>query len=508
MRRRIVLFFNRVFHLNINSTNQSRMDDNLKIIWGNCLIFMRDNLAALEENSDLKKLENSFDLLFNSVYPLSLIDGNLTLLVPSEFYKEYIEENYLPLLSAALKRYIGKGVKLWYSVASVPKKEEKTEMPKVSASVQAPKISVQEVRPPMPAGTNMNHFAMPGINRVKVDSNLNPILTFDNFIEGESNKFASTVAKTISARPGQTAFNPLFIHGGVGVGKTHLAHAVGLEVKNKFPDKVVVYLSSEKFIQQFVAAAKAQNKADFGNFYQMVDVLIIDDIQFLSGKGATQDMFFHIFDHLHQNGKQIILTSDKAPVDIQDIQERIISRFKWGLSAEIKSPDFDTRKKIISDKLNRDGIVLTEDMIDFLASEVKSNVRELIGVINSVIAHSMIYKSELSLDLLKETINKITTNQKKTINIAHIQEVVCDYFGIQKEQLLSKTRKREIALPRQLAMYFSKEYTTSTYARIGNEMGGKDHTTVMHAYNTIKDYSKVDKEVKKYIKDLKEKIFA
>lgn len=486
------------------------MDENLKMIWANCLVFMRDNLSALEETSDLKKLENSFDLLFNNVYPLSLIDGNLTLVVPSEFYKEYIEENYLPLLSAALKRYIGKGVKLWYSVSSsgISKQDEKTKEPKSSPKIQTPKVPVQKVRPPLHAGANVSHFAMPGINRVEVDSNLNPILTFDNFIEGESNRFAYKAAKAISSRPGQTAFNPLFLHGGVGVGKTHLAHSVGLEVKRKFPEKVVVYLSSEKFIQQFVAAAKSQNKSEFGNFYQMVDVLIIDDIQFLSGKEATQDMFFHIFDHLHQNGKQIILTSDKAPVDIQDIQERIISRFKWGLSAEIKSPDFDTRKKIISDKLNRDGIVLTEDMIDFLASEVKSNVRELIGVINSVIAHSMIYKSDLSLDLLKETINKIATNQKKTINIAHIQEVVCDYFGIRKEQLLSKTRKREIALPRQLAMYFSKEYTSATYARIGDETGGKDHTTVMHAHKTIKDYSEMDKDVKKYIKELKEKIFA
>lgn len=480
------------------------MDENLKIIWGNCVIFMRDNLAALEEGSDLKKLESSFDLLFDRVYPLSLVDGNLTLLVPSDFYKEYIEENYLSLLSSALRKYIGKGVKLWYSVADTqPKKVEKKE------SVTTPKnLHVQEVRPPVQSGAVVSHFAMPGIKKVNIDSNLNPNLTFDNFIEGESNKFASTVAKTISARPGQTSFNPLFIHGGVGVGKTHLAHAVGLEVKNRFPDKVVVYLSSEKFIQQFVAAAKSQNKTDFGNFYQMVDVLIIDDIQFLSGKAATQDMFFHIFDHLHQNGKQIILTSDKAPVDIQDIQERIVSRFKWGLSAEIKSPDFGTRKKIISDKLNRDGIALTEDMVDFLASEVNSNVRELIGVINSVIAHSMIYKSDLSLDLLKETINKIADNKKKTINVAHIQEVVCDYFGIRKEQLLSKARKREVALPRQLAMYFSKEYTSATYARIGDEMGGKDHTTVMHACKTVKNHLEVDKEIKKYVKDLKERIFA
>ncbi len=482
------------------------MDQNLKMIWENCLLFMRDNLSSLEENSDLKKLEGSFDLLFDKVQPLSLVEGNLTLLVPSDFYKEYIEDNYLSLLSVALKKYIGKGVKLWYSVSELKEKgKDKTEVTYKGRGEQYPKV--QEVRPASFVGSVVNPFVVPGIKKVNIDSNLNPALSFENFIEGESNKFAFTVAKTIAGRPGQTSFNPLFIHGGVGVGKTHLAHAIGLEVKNLFPEKVVLYLSSEKFIQQFVAAAKSQNKTDFGNFYQMVDVLIIDDIQFLSGKSATQDMFFHIFDHLHQNGKQIILTSDKAPVDIQDIQERIVSRFKWGLSAEIKSPDFSTRKKIITDKLSRDGIKLTEEMIDFLASEVNSNVRELIGVINSVIAHSMIYKSDLSLDLLKETINKIAANQKKTINIPYIQDVVCDYFGIRKEQLLSKTRKREIALPRQLAMYFSKEYTNATFAKIGEEMGGKDHTTVMYACETIKDVSKVDKEIKKYLKDLKERIF-
>ncbi|MDO5615884.1 MAG: chromosomal replication initiator protein DnaA, partial [Cruoricaptor ignavus] len=346
----------------------------------------------------------------------------------------------------------------------------------------------------------------PGIKKVNVDSNLIPHLSFDNFVEGESNKFASTVAKTIAKRPGATAFNPLFVHGGVGVGKTHLAHAIGLEVKNNFPDKVVLYLSSEKFIQQFISAAKAQNKSDFQNYYQMVDVLIIDDIQFLSGKAATQDSFFHVFDYLHQNGKQIVLTSDKAPVDIQDIQERIVSRFKWGLSAEVKSPDFDTRKKIIVDKLSRDGIVLTEDMVDYLAGEVNTNVRELIGVINSVIAYSTVYKSDLSLELLKDTINKIASTQKKVINIPYIQEVVCDYFSISREQLLSKSRKRDIALPRQLAMYFSKELTNATFSKIGEEMGGKDHSTVMYACDTIKDISKMDKEVKKYVKELSERM--
>lgn len=465
---------------------------------------MRDNLNAAEDNDDLKKLEKSFDLLFDKVQPLSLVNHNLTLLVPSDFYKEYIEDNYLSLLSAALRKNIGKGVKLWYSVMeNKPAGKEKPITQKVKGiSTPAPKI--QEA---MPKAKNLvNPLVAPGIRKVNIESNLIPHLSFDNFVEGESNKFASTVAKSIAKRPGATAFNPLFIHGGVGVGKTHLAHAIGLEIKNNFPEKVVLYLSSEKFIQQFVSAAKAQNKTDFQNYYQMVDVLVIDDIQFLSGKAATQDSFFHIFDYLHQNGKQIVLTSDKAPVDIQDIQERIVSRFKWGLSAEVKSPDFDTRRKIIVDKLSRDGIVLTDDMVDYLAGEVKSNVRELIGVINSVIAYSTIYKSELSLELLKDTINKIASTQKKVINIPYIQEVVCEYFGLNREQLLSKSRKRDIALPRQLAMYFSKELTNATFSKIGEEMGGKDHSTVMYAVETIKDVSKIDKEIKKYVKDLSERM--
>lgn len=482
------------------------MNENLALVWEKCLQFMRDNLNAAEDHSDLKKLENSFDLLFDKVAPISLVDNNLTLMVPSDFYKEYIEDNYLTLLSAALKKYIGKGVKLWYSVMENKPAGKAQPITVNMKGKSTPTPKMQESFPQKFSGNIVNPFVVPGIKKVNIDSNLKADFSFDNYIEGESNKFACTVAKSIAKRPGATAFNPLFLHGGYGVGKTHLGHAVGLEVKNQFPDKIVVYLSSEKFIQQFVAAARAKNQTEFANFYQMVDVLIIDDIQFLSGKAATQDSFFHIFDYLHQNGKQIILTSDRAPVHVMDIQERIVSRFKWGLTAEIKAPDFDTRKTIIVDKLSRDGIHLADDMLDYLATEVNSSVRDLIGVINSVIAYSTVYKSDLSLELLKETISKIASTKKKVINIPYIQDVVCEYFGIKLDQLLSKTRKREIALPRQLAMYFSKEYTNSTFAKIGEEMGGKDHSTVMYACETIKDVSKIDKEVKKYVKELTEKI--
>lgn len=481
-------------------------DENLQTVWSKCLQFMRDNLNAVEDESDLKKLENSFDLLFDKVEPVSLVNQNLTLMVPSDFYKEYIEDNYLTLLSAALKKYIGKGVKLWYSV--MENRPKGTEMP-ITQNVKGNSIAAPKVQEALPIPKNtkaVNPFAVPGIKKINIESHLNPNLSFDNFVEGESNKFASTVAKSIAKRPGETAFNPLFIHGGVGVGKTHIAHAIGLEVKNNYPEKIVAYMSTEKFIQQFVTAAKSQNKMEFINYYQMIDVWILDDIQFLSGKKATQESFFHIFDELHRNNKQIILTSDKAPVDILDVDDRIVSRFKWGLSTEIKSPDFKTRRHIIVDKLSRDGIHLPDDMLNFLAGEVQTNVRELIGVINSVIAYSTIYKVEMSLQLLKDTISKIAANQKKTINIPYIQDVVCEYFGIKKEQLLSKTRKREIALPRQLAMYFAKELTNATFTKIGEEMGGKDHSTVMYACETIKDVSKVDKQISKYVKELSEKI--
>ncbi len=485
------------------------MDQNITLIWQNCLQFMRDNLASIEdETGHMGSAEDSFVLLFSKVKPLSLVDKNLTLLVPSDFYKEYIEENYLSLLSIALRKNIGRGVKLWYSVMeNRPQGKDKPMTVELRGeTVQTPKPQpVPPQRAEQLPSQNRN-FGVAPAPRMNIDSYLNPALSFDNFIEGDSNKMAYTVARTIAKRPGATAFNPLFVHGGVGVGKTHIAHAVGLEVKQHYPEKVVLYVPAEKFIQQFISAAKAHNKVDFANFYQMVDVWIIDDVQFLSSKAATQDMFFHIFDHLHQNGKQIILTSDKAPADIQDIQERIVSRFKWGLSVEIKAPDYQTRRRIIVNKLHRDGIVLGEDLIEYLANEVKTNVRDLIGIINSVVAHSMVFKSEFTVDLLKETIKNITANQEKVINISYIQDVVCQYFGLQKDQLLSRSRKREIALPRQLAMYFSKELTNATFTKIGEEMGGKDHSTVMYACDTIRDTAKVDKEIKKYIRELREKI--
>lgn len=477
------------------------MEQNLSLLWNKCVELMRDNLDKLEAFTGRKETLHSFDLTFKGVSPISLENSELKLLSPSDFQKDYIESNYAPLLKAALIKCFGKVKLFWYrpSINNNISIEEKVQSLRLSPPPIKPQMVTPKVR------ETINPMIAPGVKKINIESNLIPHLSFDSFVEGESNRFASTAAKSIAKRPGATAFNPLFLYGGVGVGKTHLAHATGLEIKKNFPDKVVLYISSEKFIQHFMSVVRG-DRSSFHNYYQMIDVLIIDDIQFLTGKEATQESFFHIFEYLHQNGKQIILTSDRAPVDIQDIQDRIVSRFKWGLSAEIKSPDFDTRKSIIVDKLSRDGIVLTDDMLDYLAGEVSTNVRELIGVINSVIAYSTIYKSDLTLDLLKETIKKIAATQKKAITIPYIQQVVCEYFEIERNELLSKSRKRNVVLPRQLAMYFSKKYTNATFAKIGEETGGRDHSTVMYAYETIKGFSENDKEVKNYIKDIKQRI--
>ena len=423
----------------------------------------------------------SYDTWFKETKLIGIKNNTMQIEVPMEFHKKILNQTYYDLIEEIVSTVTGTSYDIEFLSAEEIKPLEVLELDEVEE----------------PENKNLN-------------SNLKPEYTFENFVIGDSNRFAQLAALAVAEQPGKI-YNPLFIYGKSGLGKTHLMHAIGNYIVQK-SNKKVLYVTSEEFISDFIGINKKdENNYDivsqFKEKYRNIDILMIDDIQFLSGKAATQDMFFHIFDHLHQNGKQIILTSDKAPADIQDIQERIVSRFKWGLSAEVKSPDFDTRKKIIVDKLHRDGIVLKDDMVDFLAGEVKSNVRELIGVINSVIAHSMISKSDLSLDLLKETINKIAANQKKTINIPYIQEVVCEYFGIQREQLLSKTRKREIALPRQLAMYFAKEYTNATFTKIGEEMGGKDHSTVMYACETIRDVSKIDKELKKYLKEIKDKIF-
>jgi len=350
-----------------------------------------------------------------------------------------------------------------------------------------------------------NPFIIPGIRNIKIESQLNPNYNFENFLEGDSNRLARSAGMAVANKPGGTSFNPLLVFGGVGLGKTHLAHAIGVEIKDKYPERTVLYISAEKFTQQYIESVKKNTRNDFIHFYQLIDVLIIDDVQFLSGKSGTQDVFFHIFNHLHQNGKQVILTSDKAPVDMQDIEQRLLSRFKWGLSAELQSPDYETRISILKNKLYRDGVEMPDDIIDYVAKHIKTNIRELEGAVISLIAQSSFNKKEVTLELAQQVVEKFVKNTKREVSIDYIQKVVSDYFEMDVATLQSKTRKRHIVQARQLAMFFAKKFTKASLASIGSQIGKRDHATVLHACKTVDNLAETDKQFRKYIEDLTKK---
>ena len=350
-----------------------------------------------------------------------------------------------------------------------------------------------------------NPFIIPGIQKVKIESQLNPNYNFESFVEGDSNRLARSASMAVANKPGGTSFNPLLVYGGVGLGKTHLAHSIGIDIKDKYPERTVLYITAEKFTQQYIEAIKKNNRNDFIHFYQIIDVLIIDDVQFLSGKTGTQDVFFHIFNHLHQNGKQVILTSDKAPVDMQDIEQRLLSRFKWGLSAELQRPDYETRVSILKNKLYRDGVEISDEVIDYVAKNIKVNVRELEGAVISLIAQSSFNKKEITIELAKGVVEKFVKNTKREVSIDYIQKIVSEYFQMDVSTLQSKTRKRHIVQARQLAMFFAKKFTKASLASIGSQIGRRDHATVLHACKTVDNLSFTDKQFRKYVEDLSKK---
>jgi chromosomal replication initiator protein len=351
-----------------------------------------------------------------------------------------------------------------------------------------------------------NPFVIPGIRNLKIESQLNPNYSFDNFLEGDSNRLARSAGMAVANKPGGTAFNPLLIYGANGIGKTHLANAIGIEIKNNFPNKTVLYVQSEKFMHQFVDAVRNNSSNDFVHFYQMMDVLIIDDIQFFAGKDKTQDVFFHIFNHLHQNGKQIVLTSDKAPVEMQGMEQRLLSRFKWGLSADLGTPDLETRIAILEKKMYGSGIELPREVVEYLAYSINTNVREIEGALNTLLAQASLNKKAITLELAKQMVDKFVRSTAREVSIEYIQKVVCDYFDLPIEMLKSKTRKREVVQARQISMYFSKKMTKSSLANIGAHCGGKDHATVLHACRTVVNLSETDKQFRHYLEELEKKL--
>jgi chromosomal replication initiator protein len=465
-------------------------------VWENCLQIIKDNIPT-----------QSFKTWFEPIIPLRLEECVLTIQVPSLFFYEWLEEHYVGLLRKTVKKHLGDKGRLEYNIVvekSSSNKPFTTNLPSSGNGAEGKNQSI-----PMPIALNKdikNPFVIPGLKKLQVDPQLNPNYTFENFIEGDCNRLARSAGYAVGAKPGGTSFNPLLIYGGVGLGKTHLAQAIGNEVKKTMPDKLVIYVSCEKFCQQFVDSLKNNTINDFVNFYQAMDIIIMDDVHNFAGKDKTQDIFFHIFNHLHQSGKQLILTSDKPPKDLAGLEERLLSRFKWGLSADLSVPDMETRMAILKKKMYQDGIELPNDVIEYVANNIDNNVRELEGAMVSLLAQSTLNKKEIDLALAKQMLKNFIKNTSKEISMEYIQKLVCEYFEVPVEMVKSKTRKREIVQARQISMYLSKSHTKTSLKSIGAFFGGRDHSTVIYACQTVEDLIDTDKKFKAYVHDIQKKL--
>jgi chromosomal replication initiator protein len=467
-------------------------------IWAKCLEVIRDNVNP-----------QSFKTWFEPLRSLNLENNVLTIQVPSQFFYEWLEEHYVVLLRKSIRHFLGQDAKLQYSVVV---ENEHNGIPKQTVNMPTLSQETPTKNPPVnfPVSGNgksiPNPFIIPGLKKINIDPQLNPYYNFDSLIEGECNRLARTAGLAVAASPGQTAFNPLLVYGGVGMGKTHLLMAIGNEIKRNHPEKVVLYVSSEKFTNQFVEAIKNNSIGDFISFYQLLDVLLVDDIQFLAGKERTQDIFFHVFNHLHQNNKQIILSSDCTPGDLKGMEERLISRFKWGLNADLQQPDLETRIAILKYKMFMEGVEIPEDVVQYLAHNIASNIRELEGAMISLIAQSSFNRKEIDLELARTIVKNFVRNSARELSIESIQKIVCDYFKLPVERLREKTRKREIVQARQISMHFAKQYTKHSLKSIGLHFGGRDHSTVIHALHTVDDLIETDREFRRWVDDIKKKI--
>lgn len=448
-----------------------------------------------------------FKTWFEPIQPVALKGSVLTIQVPSQFFYEYIEEHYVTLLSKTLKREMGKEARLEYRIM-VDSGNDKNKPMTMDVSGQAFKsYSNNDVDFPLVINNQVkNPFVIPGLKKMQIDSQLNPIYTFDAFVEGDCNRVARRAGKTVAEKPGGTSFNPLVVYGGVGLGKSHLVQAIGNEVKRLHPNKVVLYVSSEKFINQFQDHSRNNAINDFIHFYQLIDVLILDDVQFFNRAEKTQDAFFAIFNHLHQSGKQLILSSDKSPKDLEGMQERLLSRFRWGLSADLQVPDYETRIEILECKMKNNGLDLPKEVVKYIAYNIQNNVRELEGALISLLAQSSLNKREIDLDLAKKVLRNFIKTSTKEITIDTIQKMVCEFFDLPYDRLLQKTRKREIVQARQITMYLSKIFTKNSLKTIGEHFGGRDHTTVIHSCQTVKDLMDTDNLFRESVMELQQKV--
>ena len=463
-------------------------------VWSDCLEVIRQEVD-----------EQNFNTWFKPISPLKSEADVLTIQVPSQFFYEWLEEHYVPVLKKAIHQVMGPTGRLEYSVVVDSGNHKNPPL-----MVNYPNGNGTKRYPFQAANGNAAHedyspFSFKALNPQTVNSRLNPNYTFDNFVEGDCNRLARSAGVAVAKKPGVTSFNPLMLYGGVGVGKTHLVQAIGNEIKRNLPEKIVLYIDQNDFTSQFLNALQNHKIQEFQNYYLQVDLLILDDVQFLAGREKTQEMFFHIFNQLHQSGKQIIMTSDCPPRDLKGFQERLLSRFKWGLTADLQEPDFETKLAIIHNKMQSDGIEIPTEVAEYLAYSVDTNLRDMEGVLNSLLFHATLLKKDIDLELAKEVLKNIVKEIQADVSVDYIQKTVADYFKVELEQMKSKVKKREIVIPRQVAMYFCKRYTQLTLALIGENFGGRDHSTVIHALESVEDMMKTDANFKNSVEDLTKK---
>ena len=448
------------------------MNAQIKELWEKTLIILKGEMTEVSFNTWIKSCE-----------PLSMSSDTIRLGVPNDFTKDILETRYKELVSNAIKQISSKKYNIIFSILSEETIEEQSKNIEDNSKRRSSIVVNDEM-----------------------SATLNPKYTFDSFVIGNSNRFAHAASLAVAESPAR-AYNPLFIYGGVGLGKTHLMHAIGHYVLQVNPNAKVVYVSSEKFTNELINAIKDDKNEEFRNKYRNVDVLLIDDIQFIAGKERTQEEFFHTFNALHEANKQIILSSDRPPKEIPTLEDRLRSRFEWGLIADIQAPDFETRMAILKKKADVENLNVANEVMVYIATKIKSNIRELEGALIRIVAYSSLTNSEITVDLASEALKDIISNkQAKNITIDTIKDVVSSYYNLRVEELTSQRRTRNVAFPRQIAMYLARKLTDLSLPKIGEEFGGRDHTTVIHAYEKISEGIKNDEGLENVVNDLTKKL--
>lgn len=477
------------------------MNRDLNDIWNECLQMFRENVPP-----------QAYSTWFEPIKPVDYRDGLLTVQVPSDFFYEYLESRFIKVIKATIRKVLGPEGKLEYSIMmdTDENKPVVVRQPSVDRTNTTNPPKQIQINFDKSESSMLNPFVLPGIKKINIESNLNKSNCFDNFVTGECNRVAYEAGVAIAKNPGKTSFNPMFIFSPTGMGKTHICQAIGLETKKYHPELTVLYVNAEQFLMQFQASCRNNNsknssRDDFVHFYQMIDVLIIDDIQFLADKVKTQEAFFHIFNHLQQNDKQLIFTCDKPPAELNGMEQRLISRFKWGLSAEMTVPDVVTRRNILKRKAYNEGVEMPDDVINFIAEHIKSNVREMEGFLVSLIAQSSLNRKAITIGLARQIAERFVNSSNREITINYIITSVCEEMGTSQEDFFKSTRKRNVVQARQLSMYFAKKYTKASLVVIGEKCGKKDHATVIHALKTIDNLLETDKQFRAMTEKIEQK---